>query len=462
MPFKKAMTLVTAVLFSLALCACGGESSDSVQTGEVINATLLGAFTPQSLEEYLDRAIEETGIETELWESIKSELTRNFKYDIAAYSVAYTTMNTAGKVVNASGLAVLPVQGAAPAVEIPMFSFQRPMQVERKYSPSMSIEYDPELTVPVALALASTGYVVACADSLGMGINYDTNPYCQLAQGWAVVDMIKASGELAGTYGENIVWDERIFMAGYSEGGYASMAAARDIQLNHAGELEVSAVAALGGPYSLSKSMKQVMLGAGPGYPSPYFLPYFLAGYEASYGSEDTIFQDQRTDEFDFTRDVVNQVPDYTPPQGSDYALELYKLLNGEHSSEEINGFMKLATPWQGPRSILTPAALDDLEDGASDMCSILAQNDAFHDWVPEMPFKIFHCLFDDVVPVENAREAYDYFKAHGAKDNVELEEFILYLPGLGSVHVGAAPVAYLLGFEYLDTIAYPERNQDQ
>ena len=144
----------------------------------------------------------------------------------------------------------------------------------------MSIDYDPELTTPVSIALACTGYVVACADALGMGINYDTNPYCQYAQSWAVVDMIRAARDLS-VDAPNITWDERIFMTGYSEGGYNTMVAARDIQLNHAEEFTVTAAAPLGGPYALSTSMKDVMLNSGADYPAPYFLPYFLAGYEA-------------------------------------------------------------------------------------------------------------------------------------------------------------------------------------
>ena len=100
---------------------------------------------------------------------------------------------------------------------------------------------------------------------------------------------------------------------------------------------------------------------------------------------------------------------------------------------------MKIVTPWEGPKSILTQVALNDLADENSDMAAILKDNDAYRDWVPEMRMKIFHCAYDDVIPVENAQIAYDYFMEHGAGDNVELEEFLLYLPDLGSTHVGAA-----------------------
>ena len=84
------LKIIAVLLSCLLLFACGGGSSESAQTGKVLNATLLGAFTPESLEDYLDQAVEEMGIDVNIWNSIKGILVSNFKYDVAAYSVAYT------------------------------------------------------------------------------------------------------------------------------------------------------------------------------------------------------------------------------------------------------------------------------------------------------------------------------------------------------------------------------------
>ena len=173
----------------------------------------------------------------------------------------------------------------------------------------------------------------------------------------------------------------------------------------------------LDGPYSLSDTMRTIMTTAGPEYDAPYFLPYVCAGYDSVYG--------RTINKFKYDYSVKSVVPGYTPPEGSLYAKELYKLLDGPHTPTEICNFMELAT------------------------------NDGYHGWNPDMSFKMFHLDKDDYVPVSNMLNV----AAWASNENVEHEIYTDYFRGLGSKHAGALPCAYVHGFLWLDKYAHPERH---
>ncbi|MCK7491427.1 MAG: hypothetical protein MZW92_06745 [Comamonadaceae bacterium] len=65
--------------------------------------------------------------------------------------------------------------------------------------------------------------------------------------------MMRALRSWCSTHAINL--DGRIFPAGYSEGGYATMAAQREIETLHAGEFAITASAPAAGPYDLSGTM---------------------------------------------------------------------------------------------------------------------------------------------------------------------------------------------------------------
>ena len=145
--------------------------------------------------------------------------------------------------------------------------------------------------------------------------------------------------------------------------------------------------------------MRDVMINADENYSAPYFLPYTLKAYGAIYRYQ--------VPAFDFQAAVKTDVPGYIPPPDSNYALELYKLLEGSSTGTAISTFMRKAEPYQGPKSILTDAFFNYLKDTSSEVCQKLAENDAYLDFVPRMPLKMFHNSLDDLVPVGNADIAY-------------------------------------------------------
>ena len=226
------------------------------------------------------------------------------------------------------------------------------------------------------------------------------------------------------------------------------MVAAKHLQQE--GEFAVSAVAALDGPYSLSDTMRNVMINADATYPSPYFLPYTIAGYDDFYKAQ--------TDAFNFDNAVKGQVPSYTPPEGMTYAGQLYSMLDGAFSGNQISVFMQKATPYVGPKSILTDQFYSALQDTGPNapIYQRLLLNDGLYGWTPAMPLKMFHNSLDDLVPVSNMDIAASIWSN---VPNVYHEYFTEYIEGLGSVHAGSLPIAYYDGFMWIDAYAYPNRH---
>jgi hypothetical protein len=432
--------------------------------GSVVSVSFIGSSTTEEiLNSQIDvisvggRAIcrddgaELGNIFSDIWKFIKDNLGPYISYASCGYKVTYHTFDANENKIEVTGLIVVPASKYGHEISVPVLSFQHPTQVERRYSPSKKDIFDNELTVLSANFLAATGYIVVVADYPGLGDNMDVHPYCQLSLANSVVDMITAGLASKKDWDEPLQktsWNGEAYYMGFSEGGYATMVTAKSLQ--ESGKYPVNAVAMLDGPYSLSVTMRNIMTTAGPEYDAPYFLPYVCAGYDSVYG--------RTIDKFDYYYSVKSEVEGYTPPEGSSYAKELYKLLDGFHTPTEICDFMELVTPYVGPKSILTAGFLQDIENTGSVVVETLAANDGYHGWNPDMPFKMFHLDIDDYVPVGNMENA---VAAWASNEHVEHEVYKEYFPKewLGSYHAGAMPYAYVYGFLWLDKYAYPERH---
>ncbi len=140
-----------------------------------------------------------------------------------------------------------------------------------------------------AAAALLGGFAVAMPDLPGMGGADPSqyHPFCHAdSLAYSVVDMVRTVREvleidLRDTY----TWDGRLYIMGYSEGGYAALATVRELQL-HATDypgLAITGSACMAGPQDLSGAMRQLMIDPNQHFGRPFFLPYLILGYNAVY-----------------------------------------------------------------------------------------------------------------------------------------------------------------------------------
>ncbi len=165
---------------------------------------------------------------------------------VELYKIVYETIDPAGKKTVASGALAIPrgITGA-----LPLMSYQHGTVVNRG-SVASAYGFDVE-----SLLFGGSGYVVATPDYLGLGDSPGLHPYVHAASlATAVVDMLRAARAFCAE--RSVELNGQIFLLGYSEGGYATMAAHKAIEEEYAAEFAIAASAPMAGPYDMSGVMR--------------------------------------------------------------------------------------------------------------------------------------------------------------------------------------------------------------
>lgn len=364
--------------------------------------------------------------------------------------IEYETQDAHGRTITASGVLVFPFPLPADLSHIPVLSIQHPTLVERRYSPSEFLRglrepVSSQFFAPLALMAAARGYLVVGSDYPGLGVSTATHPFCHASLASSVVDAIRVAqsvlNERLRPRGE--VWKGNLYLVGYSEGGYASMVAARRLQEGATGAPTPSGVACMSGPYSLSEAMRSEMAAPVENYATPYLLPLLLAGYDSIYPGSG----------FAFGEAIRRDVPGF-----ADYPAELCSLVDGVRTEDEINTVIRRSPDYaaRGPMSLMTPDFLNGLRDPGSAIVRILAENDAHRGWVPKISMKLTHNTKDRTVPVANTTIAFAAFEAAGASC-VETEFFDDCVTVTGNVHVDAAAPSFMKGMLWLNALKEEE-----
>jgi hypothetical protein len=237
--------------------------------------------------------------------------------------------------------------------------------------------------------------------------------------------MILAAKELLAA--KDVELNGQLFLMGYSQGGHATMATHREIQLYHANELTVTASSPLSGPYDIS-GVQGDMLKSNNAYIDPSYLPYVLFGYQSVYGN------------------LYNNVSDILV---SPYDTLLPPLFDGTHNTWDINAVMPSV-----PKNIIIPSVFVAIGTDTSHPVSVaLRDNDTWHGWVPQAPMQLVYCEGDDAVTYENAIVAHDHFVAAGAT-NVSLVS-----AGAAFTHTACRLPALLQGKAFFDSMRLKENN---
>lgn len=301
-------------------------------------------------------------------------------YGVSLNTLVYKTVTPDGRLIDASGVVAYPIKsGGAPS---PMLSYQHPTIFTDGDAPSLSAGTDN-----VAKVLAGAGFIVVMPDYIGYAASTnEVHTYVQ-AQGLAaaVVDMVRAARTLLDNNG--IATNGQLFLTGYSEGGYATLAAQKEMEQNLAAEFPVTASMPAAGPYDMSATA-QYMVGLVTNG-NPQYMGFVFNAYDHwhDWNRLGTIF----------SSDYVNVIATY---------------YDGTHSSGTVQTALTTSMA-----DLFTPAFRSGfLGSGETIVKAGFAANDIY-DWAPQAPTRLFHGADDDIVPYANATTAYAAMQAAGAPD---------------------------------------------
>lgn len=312
----------------------------------------------------------------------QAELTALLKYDVRSFVLTYSTTYK-GKSIEASGLVLLPV-GLKDSASI--ISIQHGTTFAKDEAPSQGGALGMEL-------FASAGYVAVVPDFIGYGSSADVfHPYYDKEHSaMAVIHMIKAAREFL--VKENIAFSDDLFLGGYSEGGYVTLAAAEEIESNPEHKLKLSGVAAGAGGYDLISMLKGVTTNSYYSYPA--YLAFVLMSYNTTY---------------DWNRPLTEF---FRKP----YADSLLKYMNGDFGGSTINSKLTGRVD-----SLFTSSFFDALtaSDGELPLKRALDKN-SVKGWKTQTPVKLYHGSRDEIIPYQNSENTLESFEAAGSK-NVSLK----------------------------------------
>lgn len=170
-------------------------------------------------------------------------------YELAVYRLTYRTTLRDGRAIAASGVVYIPRQLRATTKAYPLLSFQHPTAFSNAEAPSGYNFGVASFNYP--LYFATHGYIVACPDYIGYGQSDQVaHPYEHgqtLAQ--ATVDMLLATKTFLSQI--HSPWTGQVFLAGYSEGGYASLSAQKLLEERYGSQFSVTGSSCGAGPYAM-------------------------------------------------------------------------------------------------------------------------------------------------------------------------------------------------------------------
>jgi pimeloyl-ACP methyl ester carboxylesterase len=305
---------------------------------------------------------------------------------VKIFKVNYETIDAHGNVTTASGQVAFPENKD---VSLPLASYQHGTVVNTEEVPSRFAFTNLESMVgPI---MASNGYIGIAPDYLGLGDSSGLHPYIVAKPtATSVVDMIRAAKSLAEQ--ENYTVSDQLFLFGYSEGGYATMAAHQELEHQHAGEFSVTASAPMAGPYDVSGVLVDTMLSDQP-YSNPFYLAYILLAYHDVYGL------------FENASEMFSE----------SFAPRVESYLDGVSSFESLNsGLPKI------PVQMLNPEFVADFSGNPNHPVRLLLEQNDVYQWAPQAPVRLVHCAGDLTVPFENSQLAFEHFQSLGI-ESVEL-----------------------------------------
>ena len=381
--------LLWFALFPLFLVSCNKTTETPAPANQyLVSNSVIGSFTKEQLAQQLGAAGAGTG-------GFSSFLRNGIK----VYKVVYKTKNTDGTEIQASGTVSVPNVTTA----VPMVSVQHGTLFDEADAPS-NYGAGSEASTVGAL-LSSLGYILVYPDYIGYGASKNVpHPYeHRESLASSCLDMIRAARELLRQ--EQIAWDERLYLGGYSEGGGATIAMQKKMEEETGSEFNLRASSCGAGAYDKTAFMNFLINNKSSG-DARYnqFYVWVLLTY-------DRIYKLNRPLTAYFKEPYATQI----------------------QATREKTSTIKVSFD-----QILTDSFKKGVKEGTDvAFLNAVKDNDMF-DWKPRTPTRLYHGTADVTVYPFTSQNADAAMKKRGATS-------VQYIPLEGKDH-GSAIQDYLLG----------------
>ncbi|MFZ6771888.1 alpha/beta hydrolase family protein [Undibacterium sp. SXout7W] len=387
---SKILTITT--LMSALVAGCGGGSSNApvtpVVTPDVANPLGSGHFEAATFIKTVNVADVAAALPTDVAAAVKP------LYSVDTYKITYTTTDAAGRSVIASGLAAIPRK--ATSIASPVLSYQHATIKIDAGAPSNHATADEP-----AVLFASLGYLVSATDYVGYGASKGLpHPYL-LATPTAVsvIDFMTATSRWRQM--KAIADNGQVFLTGYSEGAYASMATLRLLTQNKTASTILPVSTYIGaGPYDVVLTLNATL---------------------------DAIRKDN-------------------PILGALISPGFLKILGANDRANVRNLLLLSALGTQSDISF-DPTFLDNFLN--DDYSSITVQSNVY-DWTPQSPIQFFHGRDDTTVPYANTDLAFHTMTKRVAPSLTELTD----CPAKPSEHLACVPSFLINDITRLSAVA--------
>lgn len=368
---KKNSLYLLFIIFSLISLSCNSEDIPTEPTiknrGEIVSKSVLSSVKADYLKSLLNPF------------NVSEEIKNKLIYDVDVYKIVYRTISPKGEIVLASGALFVPKGND----NLSLLSIHHGTLTNRNQAGSVN----PFNAIEGFIG-ASLGYYSLVPDYLGLGESNILHPYHHAkSSADVVIDFIRAAKLEAINLNKKL--NGQIFLIGYSEGGFVTLAAHREIEKNYSSEMRITASAPMAGAYDLYMTAQLIL--KNKFYDQPSFLAFLIAAYNDIYGWNN-----------------INSI------FNSPYAEKIPQLFDGTKSTSEINAALT-----NDLTKLFKEDFITSFENGTEKEFTSALKENSLIDWVPSAPIKLYHGDADEYVPYENSIKARDYFASHGA--DVEL-----------------------------------------
>jgi len=304
------------VILSLIFITSCRKSDDKPDYDYFVSKELALSYTAPAIISMLNAGVQEYPELNEIIQYVRS--------DVNVYKVIYNT-EVFGKEIEASGLICVP---ATPG-EYPVISFQNGTNTVDAYAPT---RYVINPSYQLVEFIASMGFIVVIPDYPGFGASGNI-PHPYLIAGptvRSVVDILYALKESCEIEFTGIGALNEYYLIGYSQGGWATLALHKALELDYNDDFELHGSVCGAGPYNLFDLLQGIA--DITEYPMPYYLGYIINAYS-------------------WYQQFTNPVSDLL---NEPYASRISTLYNGTLSGGQINDRLSVSVAELFTRDFIT------------------------------------------------------------------------------------------------------------